>query len=290
MKLLITGCDGQLGRSILERIPSGLCVAAFSSKQLDITHQKQVFSLIREQRPDYVINCAAYTAVDNAEIDADICNQVNRDGALYLAESTKELGATLIHFSTDYVFSGETMRPYSETGSTKPINIYGLSKLAGEEAVRECNEKHIIMRTSWVFSEYGNNFVKTMLKVGARLSEVSVVKDQLGGPTYAGDLANAVLSIIEKLEKGLKDYGTYHYSGVPYVSWADFAETVFSKAEKADLFPAPSLLHVSSEEYRSRAKRPKNSRLSNDKIFETFQIKPSNWQDALIDIGKFRVQ
>ncbi|GAM63311.1 dTDP-4-dehydrorhamnose reductase [Vibrio ishigakensis] len=279
-----------IGRSILERIPSGLGVTALSSAQLDITHREQVFSLIREQRPDYVINCAAYTAVDNAEVDADICNQVNRDGALYLAESTKELGATLIHFSTDYVFSGEKTRPYSETDSTKPINIYGLSKLAGEEAVRECNEKHIVIRTSWVFSEYGNNFVKTMLKLGSRLSEISVVNDQIGGPTYAGDLANAVLSIIEKLELGAKEYGTYNYSGVPYVSWAEFAETIFSKTEEAGFFPSPSLIHVSSEEYRSRAKRPKNSRLSNDKIFETFQIKPSNWQDALINIGKCRVQ
>lgn len=290
MKVLITGCNGQVGHSLVKQLEGKADVLAVDKEQLDITDQAAVFATVSAFLPDYIINAAAHTAVDKAEEEIDLSFSINRDGPKYLAEAAKNCGAVMLHISTDYVFDGEGCRPYKESDPVGPQSIYGQSKLAGEYAVAEVLEQHLILRTAWVFGEYGNNFVKTMLRLAKSRDEFSIVSDQFGGPTYAGDIASALFTMINNIEQGkVPKWGLYHYSGMPYVSWYEFAERIFDMAvENGVISVFPSLSEISTSAYPTPAKRPLNSRLDCGAIHDEFGIKVSDWIAALDNIQDYK--
>lgn len=233
MRVLVTGCKGQVGHCLIEKLgnTSNVTLLAVDREDLDITDQEAVFKVVKEFKPTIIINAAAHTAVDRAETEVELSYAINRDGPKFLAEAAQETGAAILHISTDYVFEGNKDCEYLEIDATNPQSVYGASKLAGEQAVAEACEKHIILRTSWVFGEHGNNFVKTMLRLGGDRYELSIVGDQFGSPTYAGDIANVLIDIAKRIfKKQPIEYGVYHYSGLPHVSWFEFAEAIFDSA------------------------------------------------------------
>lgn len=253
MKVLVTGATGQLGWDVMKELEKrGIDCRGTGSKDLDITDRDAVMQYIEMYRPDAVIHCAAYTAVDKAEDEPEICRKVNADGTSYIAEACKMVDAKMIYISTDYVFGDDGDKPHEVDDSPRPLNVYGQTKWEGEEAVRRILQKYFIVRISWVFGEHGNNFVKTMLHLGKTRKEISVVADQFGAPTYTADLAPLLCDMI-LTEK----YGTYHACNSGCCSWAEFAEEIFKEA-KMDV----KVISIRSEEYPVKAKRPKNSRLS----------------------------
>jgi len=288
MKILLTGCDGQVGRSLKKKLVGITELYAFNKKTLDISNQETVSKTVFSVRPNIVINAAAYTAVDNAEENKKLAFKVNKDGPQFLAEAAEEINASIIHISTDYVFDGLSDVGYSETDEVHPQGVYGASKLAGEIALKYACEKHIILRTAWVFSEHGNNFLKTMLHLASERENLDIVNDQVGGPTYAGDIADAILAIIDHNKKSTSNqWGLYHYSGAPHVSWYQFARYIFKNALEKDLLSQiPTLRPILSAEYPTRAIRPKNSRLNCSKIHSHFGINEPDWEssvDSVID-------
>ncbi|NKC17446.1 dTDP-4-dehydrorhamnose reductase [Pseudoalteromonas sp. S4498] len=291
MRILITGRQGQVGTCLTEKLSheASFEVLALTKTELDITDQARVNEVVYDFSPNIIINAAAYTAVDKAEEQVQLAYGINRDGPSYLAKVSQQIGATLLHISTDYVFDGNKLEEYVETDATKPLGIYGQSKLAGELAVAEFCEKHIILRTSWVFGEYGNNFVKTMLRIGAVREQLNIVGDQFGGPTYAGDIADSLIEIAKKIEKDNEiPYGVYHFSGLPQLSWYEFADFIFEQASAQGVITSkPILGKISTEEYPTLAKRPANSRLKVDKLTESFSIEASNWKAAMSDLKKY---
>ncbi len=290
MKVLITGCNGQVGHCLTERLKSIADVLALDAKGLDITNSEAVFNTVTKFRPDYIINAAAHTAVDRAEHEVELSYAINCDGPRYLAEAAKECGAVMLHISTDYVFDGIGDMPYQESDATGPQGIYGQSKLAGEQAVAANCPQHLILRTAWVFGEHGNNFVKTMLRLAQSRDELSIVGDQFGGPTYAGDIADALIAMMQHLEQGKQaNWGVYHFSGMPYASWFDFANAIFREAVQHDVFTKqPKLSAIPSSAYPTPAKRPANSRLDCSKIKNQFGIEPSDWNTALNNIQAYK--
>jgi len=289
MRILVTGKNGQLGRSIQKIVNTDTKIDNNQSlndfifvgrEELDLSSESSISHYFdRNNKFDIIINCAAYTAVDRAEEEQELANQVNHLAVKQLAGITKEQKAKLIHISTDYVFDGESDKPYIETDTPNPINVYGKTKLAGEKALQTVMPMNaLIIRTSWLYSEYGNNFVSTMLKLGNERDELSVVSDQMGSPTYAADLVDAILEIIE--HKKFRDVGQttqiYHYSGEGEISWHEFAKEIF-KIEKIECEVNP----VTSQQYPSPAKRPRNTIMKKDKIAKVFNIKISNWEFSL---------
>lgn len=291
MRLLITGCNGQVGTSLTNMLSErgDVDVLAVSRKHLDITNEYAVNAMVYEFCPDVIINAAAYTAVDRAEEEEEFSYAINRDGPKFLAQAANKVNATIIHLSTDYVFDGTKGGSYNEEDLTNPQNVYGQSKLEGEQAVANACSKHIILRTAWVFSEYGNNFVKTMLRLGASRAELSVVGDQFGGPTYAGDIANAIMHIADCIKQREQvEFGIYNYSGLPHVSWFDFAQFIFDTAiGNSGISKAPNLIRITSSQFPTPAKRPSNSRLSTDKITNTFLVGACDWKAALGNIKAY---
>jgi len=290
MKVLVTGSRGQVGRSLIEQLQTTQWeLLALDRQSLDITDADQVFSTVLDFCPDVIVNTAAYTAVDQAESDRERAYAINRDGPENLAQAASRCGAALLHISTDYVYSGDGSALYRETDTTNPQSVYGESKLAGEQRVAAACDRHIILRTAWVFGEYGNNFVKTMLKLGRERQALSVVDDQLGGPTYAGDIASALVVMVAKIERGeALEWGIYHYSGFPHLSWYSFAAEIFERAQASDLLSKiPSLSPIATSDYPTPAIRPANSRLSCEKITEKMSIPPSNWRAALDDLKAY---
>ena len=284
MKLLVTGCRGQVGVELCERLTrEGLQHWATDVDSLDICNEMAVSRFIDENRPDIIINAAAYTAVDRAEQDRDAAHLVNAHGPLNLARAAERFAALLLHISTDYVFSGEHPEPYVETDEPSPCSVYGRTKLTGEQAVTQNCQRHIIMRTSWVFAGHGKNFVKTMLRLGRERDELGIVSDQFGGPTFAGDIAEALIKMGKALHSGTSQaYGIYHFSGEPQISWFDFASVIFDEATRQGLLSrAPKLVPLTTNQYPTAAKRPLNSRLAMDKIRGEFEIEPSDWMRAL---------
>ncbi|MFQ6370363.1 dTDP-4-dehydrorhamnose reductase [Shewanella sp. YIC-542] len=285
--LLLVGANGQIGCHLYERAKAaGLSVIAYSHEQLDICHEAVLAVKIRQYQPKCIINAAAYTQVDNAEIEQETAYAVNAQGVEYLAKCAAEIGAVLIHISTDYVFDGMKTASYLESDEPRPLSVYGASKLTGELAIAHCCQHHLILRTGWVFGEHGNNFVKTMLEVAAQHNDLTVVADQFGSPTYAGDVAHALLTMMQQaLASDFHGWGIYHYSGAPYISWYGFASRIFTQAVEQQLFPQRPHLHpVTSAQYPSVAKRPANSRLDCAKIQSVFNITPSDWQAALSNL------
>ncbi len=280
MKILITGAYGQLGSEL--KILSGkfpVWQFLFTDVDLlDITNEIAVQNYLFQNKPDFVVNSAAYTAVDKAESDIETAWKINANAPGILASETKRIGAKFIHISTDYVFDGNANKPYREDDAVNPTGIYGKSKLAGEENVLKGNPASIIIRTSWLYSAFGNNFVKTMLQLAKERGSVNVVFDQVGTPTYAADLAKTILAIIEIFEKENEKFvpGIYHYSNEGVASWYDFALAVFEiSGEKCVVKP------VFSEEFPTPAKRPSYSVLDKSKIKNTFAINVPYWRNSL---------
>ena len=291
MRILITGCHGQVGSSLIEQLANheNTEVLALDRDHLDITNRDAVNAAVAEFKPSIIINAAAHTAVDKAEEEAELSYAINRDGPQYLAQAAQSMGAAILHISTDYVFEGNKDGEYAESDATNPQGVYGESKLAGEIAVAQACEKHVILRTAWVFGEKGNNFVKTMLRLGENRDALSIVGDQFGGPTYAGDIANTLIQIAKRITQvDTVEYGVYHYSGLPHVSWFDFADAIFDVAvEQGVLVNKPSLTSITTDQYPTPAKRPSNSRLSTEKITLGFSVKASDWKAALNNIQAY---
>lgn len=291
---MITGAYGQVGFCLTQQAKAnGWDVLAIDRDKLDITDPQAVNALVKEYQPDVIINAAAHTAVDKAETEIDASYAINRDGPKYLAEAAVSVDAAILHISTDYVFSGDKDGIYSEADLVAPQGVYGASKLAGEEAVSTANPKHIILRTAWVFGEHGNNFVKTMLRLGSQRDQLGIVADQFGGPTYAGDISAALLTMAEKAVAvpATVSWGIYHFAGEPHVNWYQFAQAIFDKAvEHKLLAKAPQLNALTTVDYPTPAKRPANSRLDCRKIFTKFGIQPSDWHKALENITAYAPQ
>lgn len=291
MRVLITGCHGQVGSCLYEQLSDNknTTVLALDREHLDITNQDDVKSVVSEFQPTIIINAAAHTAVDKAEEEINLSYAINRDGPKYLAQAAQSVDAAILHISTDYVFEGNKIGEYVETDTTNPQSVYGESKLAGEVAVAQSCDKHIILRTAWVFGENGHNFVKTVLRLGGSRDALSIVGDQFGGPTFAGDIANALIQIAKRITQGSEvEYGIYHYSGLPHVSWYDFADAIFDVAvQQKVLVNKPALTSITTDQYPTLAKRPTNSRLSNEKIMTNFFIKASDWKVALNNIQAY---
>ena len=274
-KILVTGANGQLGQC-LQKISSQFEEFEFiftDSEILDITNKEEVNDFFWQNAPDFCINAAAYTAVDLAETDIEKAFLVNADGTENLAEACAENNAQFIHVSTDYVFDGENNLAYTEEDFTNPLGVYGASKLAGDELALEVNPCSVILRTSWVYSEFGKNFVKTMLSLFATKEELNIVADQFGQPTNANDLAEAIMKIIksEKITPGI-----FNFSNLGRISWFDFAEKI------AELSEAKIKLNaIETSQYPTPAKRPKNSVLDLDKISKTYAIQLKPWEESL---------
>lgn len=290
MRILVTGCNGQVGFLLKKMLTNKAELLTLTRQELDITNENLVNETIYSFNPQVIINAAAYTAVDKAESEQELAFTINSDGPKFLANATKAVNAVLIHISTDYVFDGNKSGSYAEHDPVNPQGIYGKSKLAGEAAIKACCDKYIILRTAWVFGEHGNNFVKTMLRLSRQGDSLSIVSDQFGGPTYAGDIAKAIIVIVKKIETGEKvNWGVYHYSGTPYVSWFEFAQNIFSAAKKSQLIESiPKLAAISTKEFPTPARRPKNSRLNCNAIETEFGISPSNWQFELDNIKNYK--
>jgi dTDP-4-dehydrorhamnose reductase len=273
-KVFITGKNGQVGRELVERAAElKIEAVSFDSSELNICDREKVIALVAEHRPSVVINAAAYTAVDKAETEVDLAYAVNRDGVENLALACKAQNIPLIHISTDYVFDGEKESPYVESDIPNPIGVYGASKYAGEEVLRATWGKHIIVRVSWVFGRYGNNFVKTMLRLANERDELGVVDDQIGAPTSAKHIASQLLSC------GEKNWGVFHLVSNPKVSWHGFASNVFEIAVGYKLIlRCPALNKLTTDDYPTPVKRPANSKL--DTIYDDSFI-ASNWQSEL---------
>lgn len=290
MKVLVTGSNGQVGYCLVQQLrQQNADFLALDRDQLDITQRQAVWQTVSDYRPDIIINAAAHTAVDKAESEAEQAFAINRDGAAYLAEAAQQIGAAMLHISTDYVFDGQATQPYTETDATAPQGVYGQSKLAGEQAVLAACSRSIILRTAWVFGEHGHNFVKTMLRLGRERDSLGIVSDQHGAPTYAGDIAAALLHIAHHITQGKPtEYGIYHFSGKPYVSWYQFAEAIFQQAQQQGILAnTPQLLAIATPDYPTPAKRPANSCLQLDKIQQAFGISPSDWQQALTQLAPY---
>ncbi|MEH6457481.1 MAG: dTDP-4-dehydrorhamnose reductase [Cocleimonas sp.] len=290
MKILITGKNGQVGSCLVDLLEAQteLSFLALDREELDITDPIQVNKKVIEFQPNIIINAAAYTAVDKAEQECELANAINRYGPQNLAHAANKVNAAIIHISTDYVFDGDSAESYNELDVTAPQGQYGRSKLAGEQAVAQACPKHVILRTAWVFGEHGNNFVKTMLRLAKTRDSLGVVADQFGGPTYAGDIANAILTISNQIAHDNHAYGIYHFSGFPHVSWHTFAEKIFEIALGQDILAKPIKVNpITTLDYPTPAKRPANSRLNCDKIHNAFGIKQSDWQAALVQIQEY---
>jgi dTDP-4-dehydrorhamnose reductase len=280
MKTLVIGRTGQLAMALMEM--GGGDVTALGRPDADITIAASLDAAIRTCQPDIVVNAAAYTAVDKAESEPDAARALNATGARLLAIACAQHGLPLLHVSTDYVFAGAAERPYRPDDQTGPINTYGWSKLEGERAVAEFCPRHIILRTSWVHSPWGNNFVRTMLRLAASRREISVVNDQFGNPTYAPHLAAAILTAGRRVVAGdaATLWGTYHATGAGSTTWYGLASEIFRIAEPLG-HPSPAIIPIGTEDYQTPAQRPMNSRLDTSSFLQHFGHDMPPWRDGV---------
>lgn len=283
MQVLITGAQGQVGQELIRFAPPSWEVHGLGSSQLDITDTAQVMASVQALQPQLIINAAAYTAVDKAESNSARAHAVNHLGAENLAKAASSISCPLLHISTDYVFSGKHTKPYTEQDKPAPNSVYGESKWQGEQAIRALCSEHIILRTSWVFGLHGNNFVKTMLRLGQERDTLSIVSDQIGGPTSARSIAQALWHIAQHYQtNGTCAWGTYHFSGAPTCSWYDFATVIFTQAAAFQLITkVPALKPINTSDYPTPAQRPAYSVLDNTKLYQQLNIDQSNWKSEL---------
>jgi len=281
MRVLVLGSGGQLGFELMRTTwPRGTTIAGVTHAKIDITDDGAVERLIGAADCDLVLNAAAYTAVDRAEAEPAQAFAVNRDGAGHVATACARVGTALIHLSTDYVFDGTKRGAYVEDDPISPINVYGASKAAGEDAVRASLPRHLILRTSWVYGAHGQNFVKTMLRLARQREDIAVVDDQTGSPTAAPDLAAAIVHIFERLFGLVDPWGTYHLCGAGTVTWHGFAHAILS-LRKAGTGARPVLRPISSREFAAPARRPSNSRLDCRRVAEVFGVACPPWHTSL---------
>ncbi|MFC5734286.1 dTDP-4-dehydrorhamnose reductase [Cytobacillus gottheilii] len=272
MNVLVTGYTGQLGYDVVrEGKKRGISMIGIGREDLDITNEEEVYKYVQYVNPDVIIHCAAYTAVDKAEDEKESCWKVNVLGTKFIATAAKKVKAKLMYISTDYVFDGKGEEPFKEEDKPVPVGYYGLTKYEGEKIVRDLYEDYFIVRISWVFGTNGHNFIKTMIQLSETRNELNVVGDQCGSPTYTFDLARLLIDMIQT-----EKYGVYHASNEGFCTWAEFATEIFTQTNKA-----VTINSISTEEYPTRAVRPKNSRMSKQKLVENgFEPLPK-WQDAL---------
>ena len=277
MKILITGANGMLAKSVRKRLEKGNELICTDVADLDITDEKAVMEFVTKAKPDYIINCAAYTAVDKAEEAGEIVRKINADGPKNLAIAAKTVEAPLVHISTDYVFGGDLdiEKEYKEEDEKHPVTAYGITKLEGEEKIKENTDEYYIFRTAWLYGD-GNNFVRTMLKLGETKDEINVVADQHGSPTYAEDLANIIGEAIEKKIP----YGIYHATNEGFTTWYDFTKAIFEYAGIiCQVNPVTTEKYIEMMKI-TQAKRPKNSQMSKEKLLAQ-GIHVPEWEDAL---------
>lgn len=277
-KVLVTGKSGQLGQSINKIAADypNLDFTFVGRDELDLSQASSIERFFNNKSFDAIINCAAYTAVDKAETETELADQINHLAVGQLAAVAKQQNAYFIHLSTDYVFDGTNSKPYQETDTTNPINVYGLTKLKGEQAIRAIKPKGAIIRTAWVYSEFGNNFVKTMLKLGKERASLNVIADQVGTPTYATDLAKTIITLLLSSADNEAQLKTYHYANDGVCSWYDFAKTIFELANiTCQVNP------IETKDYPTPAKRPHYSVLNKAKIKQDLGLGSSYWKDSL---------
>jgi len=284
-KILVIGGIGQIGHELARaQWPMGLAAEFVERDQFDLGRPAEVRQAVVAMRPRIVINAGAYTAVDQAEAERDAAFAVNRDGPAALAEACREIGAALIHFSTDYVFDGTKPGPYTETDPVNPLSAYGASKAAGDAAIAEALDRHVILRTSWVYSAVGHNFVKTMLRLGAERDELRIVDDQHGAPTAAAELARAAIHIAAAIDAGKQGgFGVYNFTGAGATTWYGFAREIFAGAAERGAKAPLRVRPIATEDYPLPAPRPRNSRLDCGKIARTYGLAAKPWQDSLSD-------
>jgi len=277
------GKSGQVGSALLATLPRLGELIAVGRSELDLTKLDSVRRTVREVKPQVIVNAAAYTAVDQAEAEEPVAFRINRDGPATLAEEALKLGAMLVHFSTDYVFDGDKGSPYVETDPTNPINAYGRSKLAGEEAIRHSGCRHVILRTSWVYAERGKNFLVTMRRLVEEGNDLRVVDDQWGAPTSTNMIARAVPCAVERVVADESLMGLYHMSAGGSTTWFKFASAILGYATSR-----PRIQAIPSSEYRAPAKRPRNSVLDNSKLADALKIRLPTWESGLEDVMRER--
>ncbi len=282
MKIIVTGASGQLGCEIA----SNKCfqqhqLISLNKTACDISHFDELKKQIEQHQPDWIINAAAYTAVDEAETEPQAANSVNVIGSENLAKLCQQFQIPLLHISTDYVFSGNNNTPYLETDECQPMSVYGQTKLAGEQAIQKNCEQFIILRTAWVYGNYGRNFYKTMLNLAQKKSEINIVNDQFGYPTSTLEIARVILQIIASSQQ---HWGIYHYTNTGKTSWFEFAKAIIKYDAKLRSYIIPKLHAVTTAEYPAAAKRPKYSVLNCDKIHQVYGVILQPWYDALIEV------
>jgi len=284
MRLIVTGTEGQVARSLRERAAAdGVELEAIGRPSLDLTDAASIERVFDGARADVVVNAAAYTTVDRAETEEELATGINGAGAGLVAAAARKLGVPVIQISTDYVFDGALDRPYREDDPTGPIGAYGRSKLAGERAVAAAHPEHVILRTAWVYSPFGANFVKAMLRLGETRADLNVVADQRGAPTSALDIADGILAVARRLtdskdRKGLT--GVFHLTGGGETTWAEFAEAIFAEAERHGRKPV-AVRRISTAEYPTPARRPANSRLDGARLRKVYDVALPPWRDSL---------
>jgi dTDP-4-dehydrorhamnose reductase len=283
MRIIVTGTQGQVARSLLERASAhGIEVELVGRPDLDLTEACGIFEGLAGRNADVVVNAAAYTAVDRAETEEDLATRVNGTGAGLVAAAAREMGLPVIQISTDYVFDGALDRPYREEDAPAPINAYGRSKLAGERAVAAANPDHVILRTAWVYSPFGANFVRTMLRLGASRSEIGIVADQRGAPTSALDIADAVIAVARRITASRDRVGltgVFHMTGGGEATWAEFAEAIFAQTARGG--NAVMVRPLTTAEYPTPARRPANSRLDPARLREVYGVELPPWRESL---------
>ncbi|RCW86519.1 dTDP-4-dehydrorhamnose reductase [Phyllobacterium bourgognense] len=287
MRIVVTGREGQVVRSLVERAAhqASIELVALGRPELDLTRPETIRDAIHAARPDLVVSVAAYTAVDLAEDEPELAHAANAVGAGIVAQAAAATGAPVIHLSTDYVFSGEGEVPYMEADPTGPRSVYGRSKLDGEIAVAAANPHHLILRTAWVYSPFGKNFVKTMLKLAESRETVSVVSDQWGNPTSALDIADGILRVADRLQTdaAFDAFGIYHLAGTGNTNWSSFAREIFAESSKKG-GPYAEVKDILTADYPTKAIRPLNSRLSTDKFFDVFDWRAPKWNVSLAPV------
>ncbi|MBM4294090.1 MAG: dTDP-4-dehydrorhamnose reductase [Deltaproteobacteria bacterium] len=292
MRVAVIGSLGMLGQDLIPRLEKagfeaiGLDLLGSGSSRLDITQPEAVLSLLKTLSPELVINCAAYTAVDQAESEPEKAMAVNRDGPAHVADACAALAIPLVHLSTDYVFDGRLNRPYREDDPAHPLNAYGWSKWQGEEAIRSRLPAHLIIRTSWLYGVHGHNFVKTILRKARAGEDLRVVADQFGSPTWTGDLADALVAMTKGIqtEGPAVKWGTYHFCGGGYTTWHGFAQAIVDEAHRRGRLGAVRVSPVSSAEFQGPARRPPWSVLDCRKAAAAFNLTPRPWRQGLRDM------
>lgn len=282
MKVLVTGVEGQVGSEMLRLAQDDLQIMGFDRRGLDVADAGQVEDRLNECAPDIVVNCAAYTSVDRAEDEPDVAYRANAEAVGILGRACAELDIGIVHLSTDYVFDGTKDGPYTEDDVPNPLGVYGASKLAGEAALSEATDKYVILRVSWVFGRVGRSFVDTILRLGSERDEISVVADQVGGPTPAMAIAQTILRTGRTVIERDSLWGTYHFAAAPMVSWFGFAQRIVATGVEAGILRvAPTINPIPSSEWPAKSRRPMNSRLHMAKLAAAFGVSQPGWEPYL---------